>query len=191
VSFSAALPPLSSSAAQIGLTRGTYCTDAGPSTAELLLFVRAAAADPDLVASLSLHPRRRTWISLPGPAGSEAWLIGWPPGTSTDWHDHGRSRGAFATAAGVLTEESLTLRLPTDGWTALELAEGTDRQRELARGAARAFGEHHVHDVRNESGTSPAISVHAYYPPLQMMRRYNRTGMILRPERMETAEKWA
>ena len=77
----------------------------------------------------------RTWIRLDGPGGSEAWLIGWPPGTGTGWHDHGGSHGAFATAAGVLREDSLAARLPTEGWKTLELAEGVDRSRQLGAGS--------------------------------------------------------
>ncbi|GAA3708900.1 cysteine dioxygenase [Streptomyces tremellae] len=168
----------------------TTAKPAGPSAAELLAFVRATAADETLVSSLPLDPEGRTWIRLEGPAGSEAWLIGWPPGTGTGWHDHGGSHGAFATAAGALKEDSLATRLPTEGWKTLELAEGVDRERVLEAGDGRAFGEHHVHEVRNESGTRHAVSVHAYYPPLPLMRRYSRTGQVLRLEEVELPEEW-
>lgn len=72
----------------------------GPTAAELLDFALRTAADAAIVASLPLDPEGRTWIRLDGPGGSEAWLIGWPPGTGTGWHDHAESRGAFATARG-------------------------------------------------------------------------------------------
>jgi Cysteine dioxygenase type I len=164
---------------------------AGPSPAELLAFVRATAADVGLVASLPLDPEKRTWVRIEGPAGSEAWLIGWPPGTGTGWHDHGGSHGAFATATGALKEDSLAVRLPTEGWRSLELAEGIDRERVLTAGDARAFGENHVHEVRNESAGEHAVSVHAYYPPLPLMRRYSRTGAVLRLEEVELPEEWS
>ncbi|MFJ6184920.1 cysteine dioxygenase [Streptomyces sp. NPDC092295] len=163
---------------------------AGPTPAELLDFVRRSAADAELVSSLPLDPEGRTWIRLNGPAGSEAWLIGWPPGTGTGWHDHGGSHGAFATAAGTLKEDSLAARLPTEGWKTLELAEDVDRERQLTAGEGRAFGRHHVHEVRNESGAEHAVSVHAYYPPLPLMRRYSRTGAVLRLEQVERPEEW-
>ncbi|MFC9429090.1 cysteine dioxygenase [Streptomyces sp. NPDC056987] len=163
---------------------------AGPTPAELLDFVRGAAADRALIDSLPLDPEGRTWIRLEGPGGSEAWLIGWPPGTGTGWHDHGGSHGAFATAAGTLKEDSLAARLPTEGWKTLELAEDVDRERQLTAGEGRAFGRHHVHEVRNESGTAHAVSVHAYYPPLPLMRRYSRTGQVLRLEQVERPEEW-
>ncbi|MFE0102690.1 cysteine dioxygenase [Streptomyces sp. NPDC059009] len=162
----------------------------GPSPAELLDYVRRTAADPELVASLPLDPEGRTWIRLEGPAGSEAWLIGWPPGTGTGWHDHAESVGAFTTAAGTLRERSLAARLPTDGWKTLELSEGVDRERQLAAGQGRAFGRNHVHEVLNESTTEHAVSVHAYYPPLPQIRRYSRTGPVLRLESVERPEDW-
>ncbi|MFF9478229.1 cysteine dioxygenase [Streptomyces sp. NPDC014733] len=162
----------------------------GPSASELLDFVRHTAADTPLVASLPLDPGGRTWLRLDGPDGSEAWLIGWPPGTGTGWHDHGGSRGAFAAAAGTLTEDSLTVPLPTEGWTVLGLADGVDRTHTLTDGRGRAFGPHHVHQVRNASPATHAISVHAYHPPLPLMRRYSRTGPLLRLEAVERPEDW-
>jgi hypothetical protein len=164
--------------------------DAAPTQAELLAFVRRAAADHALVASLPLDPEGRTWVRLDGPGGSEAWLIGWPPGTGTGWHDHADSVGAFVTAAGELKENSLAARLPTDGWKTLELSEDVDRERVLGTGRGRAFGRHHVHEVLNESAAEHAVSVHAYYPPLPQIRRYSRTGPVLRLEAVERPEDW-
>ncbi|WP_328723625.1 cysteine dioxygenase [Streptomyces sp. NBC_00247] len=161
-----------------------------PTVAELLDFARRTAADAELIASLPLDPEGRTWVRLDGPAGSEAWLIGWPPGTGTGWHDHADSVGAFLTASGALKEHSLAARLPTDGWKTLELTEGIDRSRELTVGQGRAFGRHHVHEVLNESTSEHAVSVHAYYPPLPRIRRYSRTGAVLRLEQTEVPEDW-
>ncbi|QKW09553.1 cysteine dioxygenase [Streptomyces sp. NA04227] len=161
-----------------------------PGPGDLLDFVRRAAADRELISSLPLDPEGRTWLRLDGPGGSEAWLIGWPPGTGTGWHDHAESYGAFLTATGELTENALAVRLPTEGWTTLELAEGVDRQRRLPAGKGRAFGQQHVHEVYNESAEQHAVSVHAYYPPLPHLRRYSRTGPILRLEHVERPEDW-
>ncbi|MFI7327894.1 cysteine dioxygenase [Streptomyces rubiginosohelvolus] len=163
---------------------------AAPTIAELLEFVRRTARDEALIASLPLDPEGRTWIRLDGPGGSEAWLIGWPPGTGTGWHDHADSIGAFTTAAGALKEHSLAVRLPTDGWKTLELTDGVDRSRELATGQGRAFGQNHVHEVLNESEDVHAVSVHAYYPPLPRIRRFSRTGAVLRLEQTESPEDW-
>ena len=173
-------------------TPGTTTTESRetPTEADLFAFVRRAAADTALVSSLPLDPGNRTWLRLEGPGGSEAWLIGWPPGTGTGWHDHGGSHGAFTAAGGELTELSLAARLPTEGWRTLELADGVDRERRLTAGRGRAFGPHHVHEVLNRSPHEHAVSVHAYYPPLPLMRRYSRTGSTLRLEQIERPGEW-
>ncbi|GAA3924277.1 cysteine dioxygenase [Streptomyces gulbargensis] len=182
------LPASGGSSAEGGASRGA--ASGAPTAADLLDFVRRTAADRALVASLPLDPEGRTWVRLDGPGGSEAWLIGWPPGTGTGWHDHAESVGAFATAAGSLTEHALAVRLPARGWRTLELAEGVDRSRRLPAGEGRAFGRHHVHEVLNESPDTHAVSVHAYYPPLPLIRRFSRTGAVLRLEQVERPEDW-
>ncbi|MFF6999631.1 cysteine dioxygenase [Streptomyces sp. NPDC008313] len=161
-----------------------------PTQAELLDFARRTAADSALIASLPLDPEGRTWVRLDGPGASEAWLIGWPPGTGTGWHDHADSVGAFVTASGALKENALAARLPSDGWKTLELSEGVDRERRLTAGQGRSFGPHHVHEVLNEATEEYAVSVHAYYPPLPRIRRYSRTGQVLRLEQVERPEDW-
>jgi hypothetical protein len=178
VPSSASVPPPAGATAQ------------APTQADLLDFVRRTAADAELIASLPLDPEGRTWVHLEGPGGSEAWLIGWPPGTGTGWHDHAESVGAFVTAAGELKENALAARLPADGWKTLELSDGVDRERRLPAGKGRAFGHHHVHEVLNESTDRHAISVHAYYPPLPQIRRYSRVGQVLRLEQVERPEDW-
>ncbi|MFF5829544.1 cysteine dioxygenase [Streptomyces bacillaris] len=184
---SAPVGPAPAVSARVGSARSV---SAGPTVAELLDFVRRAAEDTALIASLPLDPEGRTWVRLDGPRGSEAWLIGWPPGTGTGWHDHADSVGAFTTASGTLKEHSLAVRLPTDGWKTLELTDGVDRERELAAGQGRAFGQNHVHEVLNESDSVHAVSVHAYYPPLPRIRRFSRTGAVLRLEQTEVPEDW-
>lgn len=173
------------SAAPAALTAPT-----APTAAELLDFARKVAADHSVVRDLPLDPEGRTWVRLEGPGGSEAWLLGWPPGAETGWHDHGGSYGVFVTAAGELTEQSLSVPLPTEGWRSLELAEGLDRKRVLPEGVGRAFGRNHVHQVVNRSESSHAVSVHAYYPPLPLIRRYSRKGSTLRLELTERPEEW-
>ncbi|MGW4690091.1 cysteine dioxygenase [Streptomyces sp. NPDC004244] len=168
----------------------THAPKPAVTAAELLAFALRTAADPAVIDSLPLDPAGRTWIRLDGPAGSEAWVIGWPPGTGTGWHDHAESRGAFATARGRLTERSLAARIPSEGWRSLELAPDVDRSRSLGPGTGRAFGEHHVHEVLNDSPDEHAISVHAYHPPLPLIRRYGRTGSVLTLEHVERPEDW-
>lgn len=176
--------PLSLSSAAVGVR------SAAPTAGELLDFTRRAAADAALIARLPLDPQGRTWMRLDGPLGSEAWLIGWPPGAETGWHDHGGSQGAFATATGELAEESVAVPLPAFGWESLVLSADVDRTRRLPTGNGRAFGPHHIHQVVNASEEQHAVSVHAYYPPLPLMRRYSRRGRTLRLELVEHPETW-
>lgn len=113
---------------------------------------------PDLMAGLDLTGAERTWQRLRAAPGAdvELWLITWPVGTSTGWHDHGSASGAFTTLRGSLTEYS---------WN------GSVHARTLAEGTGRHFDASHIHDVVNV-GTEPAVSLHAYSPSLPAMTRY-------------------
>ncbi|MDQ0840386.1 hypothetical protein QFZ68_000066 [Streptomyces sp. V1I6] len=42
----------------------------------------------------------------------------------------------------------------------------------------------------NESRTEHAVSVRASYPSLPLMRRFSRTGAVLRLEQVERPEDW-
>ena len=170
--------------------RGTRTVGRAPTPAELLAFALETAADATLLARLETLPQARTWFPVTGPAGSEAWVIGWPPGAETGWHDHGGSIGAFAAGSGRLLESSLAAALPTSGWTSLELLPGLDRELPLPAGSGRAFGPHHLHQVVNPDEHEHAISVHVYYPPLPLIRRYRRRGRVLGLETVERPNQW-
>lgn len=101
-----------------------------------------------------------------------------------------RVSGRVRHRPGPATEHSLAVRLPSEGWRSLELDSGLDRSRSLGAGTGRAFGEHHVHEVLNESPAEHAISVHAYYPPLPLIRRYSRSGPVLNLEHVERPADW-
>jgi predicted metal-dependent enzyme (double-stranded beta helix superfamily) len=107
-------------------------------------------------------------------AAYEVWLLSWLPGQRTGFHDHGDACGAFAIAAGDLAE---TTGRPGSAAT---------RRRVLSAGAVRTFGKAHLHDVSNDT-TRPAVSVHAYSPPLSLMRRYEMSGSGLVLAGNETA----
>jgi predicted metal-dependent enzyme (double-stranded beta helix superfamily) len=105
----------------------------------------------------------------------EIWLLSWLPGQRTGLHDHGEAAGAFAVAQGDLQE---TLAKP--GSRLLQ-------SRPAGQGTVRSFGRRHLHDMANVSA-SPAISVHAYSPPLTAMRRYEMTPTGLALVRTDHAE---
>ncbi len=117
--------------------------------------------------SLAAHPER--WLSLidyradtrwcrllERTAGHEVWLLSWLPGQGTDLHGHGSASGAFAVAAGTLTERAVSRR------------DAVEVTRHLAAGRVRAFGPHYVHQLTN-TGAVPAVSVHVYAPDLSTM----------------------
>jgi predicted metal-dependent enzyme (double-stranded beta helix superfamily) len=106
----------------------------------------------------------------------EIWLLSWLPGQHTGFHDHGEAAGAFAVVQGELQE---TLARP-----------GTCqvRQRTAWQGKVTSFGPRHLHDVGNESA-APAVSVHAYSPPLTAMRRYEMTETGLAVVATDVAEQ--
>ena len=89
----------------------------------------------------STRPAERTWIRLLATDDYELWLISWPPGAVTDWHDHGASSGAFTVLRGSLTEHTF------DG--GLQLVDH-------GVGDGKAFGAGYAHDVRNPNFGRPS-----------------------------------
>jgi hypothetical protein len=88
----------------------------------------------------------------------DIWLISWLPTQGTEFHDHGGSSGAFTVLSGELSE-------------AVPSANGP-RDRRRMSGSSVSFGPRYIHDVRNLSA-GPAVSVHAYSPPLTSMTYYD------------------
>jgi predicted metal-dependent enzyme (double-stranded beta helix superfamily) len=107
----------------------------------------------------------------------EVWLLSWLPGQRTGFHDHGRSAGAFTVVQGCLRERAAPGGRP-------EPAGAT-----LLPGSVRWFGPRYIHDVGNESA-APAISVHAYSPPLTTMDRFAVSGGRLVRAAAEMAGQW-
>lgn len=110
----------------------------------------------DPLAHVDLTVPERTWARVGSAAGADIWLITWPAGSSTGWHDHGSASGAFVVLTGSLTEYV---------WT------GVARARTLGAASVREFDGSHIHDVVNH-GSETAVSLHAYAPGLTAMTRY-------------------
>lgn len=88
----------------------------------------------------------------------EVWALSWSSGHDTGFHDHGGSAAAITVVQGRLLEERLTLsRSPA--LRALEPGDVIDAHPE------------HVHRVRHIGGP-PAVSIHAYSPPLREVGAY-------------------
>jgi rhodanese-related sulfurtransferase len=103
----------------------------------------------------------------------DIWVISWLPGQSTGFHDHGESSGALVVATGILEEHR-----------------PGERTRVIHPGQPHAFGPDYAHDVRNVS-LAPAISIHAYSPPLSDMNEYELDGGRLVPRDRESGAETA
>jgi hypothetical protein len=116
-----------------------------------------------------IDPLRRWYRRLSVEDAVDVWLIGWATGQATELHDHGGSLGAMTVVSGVLAERR---------WAPHR---GGIRTRRLRAGRSQGFRLAHVHDVVNPAEL-PAVSVHAYSPPLTVMSYYalDAGGSVLR-----------
>jgi hypothetical protein len=142
----------------------------GPDLGQLLQWAAETASTPGLLHRLTPQSHERSWVALETPTDWDAWLVAWPGGSDTGWHDHQGAAGVFFVVQGRLTEfslaggPSLSSDASVGGWSDV-------RTRRVDAGRGRAFGSNHVHHVVNEyEGT--AYSVHVYSPKLRGMTRY-------------------
>jgi Cysteine dioxygenase type I len=126
---------------------------------ELERLVRGLAAVPERWAHLVEHrPDARTYAELHRDEHVAVWLICWMNDHDTGYHDHDLSAGAVAVAAGAVREERLVLG-------------GPPAARTVGAGGSFTFGASDIHRV-SHAGAEPAVTVHAYSPPLWRMGAY-------------------
>jgi rhodanese-related sulfurtransferase/mannose-6-phosphate isomerase-like protein (cupin superfamily) len=143
---------------------------------ELANIVSLFASSDEWVDRVRLRTERRWYEQLYHGSDYDIWVISWLPGQSTGFHDHGESSGAFVIATGILEEHR-----------------PGEQTLVIHPGQPRAFGSDYAHDVRNAS-LAPAVSIHAYSPPLSEMNEYELDGSRLVPregasERAETLDQ--
>jgi rhodanese-related sulfurtransferase/mannose-6-phosphate isomerase-like protein (cupin superfamily) len=147
----------------------TLLAEKGPSSEnsrtpeELADIVSLFASSDGWIDRVRLRADGRWYERLYHGSDYDIWVISWLPGQSTGFHDHGASSGAFVVATGILEEHR-----------------PGERTRVIHPGKPRAFGRDFAHDVRNVS-LAPAISIHAYSPPLNEMNEYELDGSQLVP----------
>lgn len=144
---------------------------------QLLRLTQLFAGDPALRTSVGPDPDRpgqRSWQLLADSPQLQVWLIRWPVGTSTGWHDHWGARGGFTVVSGTLTEHTRP---------------GSFVASDLSEGEGRSFGGSHLHDVVNE-GREVAVSVHAYSPTLAQMTHFDLVDGALVPSGVEQRRAW-
>jgi hypothetical protein len=123
----------------------------------------------------------------------DVWLISWTTEQAAELHDHGGSIGALTVVRGELTEWRWTSgRAEDHEVTPEELAASGPglRRRSLGASSGAAFPLGHVHDVSNRRD-EPAVSVHAYSPPLSTMSYYDVDRGTLTRTRSELVEPGA
>ena len=105
-----------------------------------------------------IDPVKRWYKLLRSDDFVDVWLISWATEQAAELHDHAGSLGALTVVSGSLVEK----RWAGDGL----------RSRTLRAGRSAGFPLGHVHDVANPAAP-PAVSVHAYSPPLTAMSYYD------------------
>ena len=126
---------------------------------ELRALAARIAADPEQWRSLVRHGTGdRHFEQLWRDDHVDVWVISWMNGHDTGFHDHDLSSGAVAIVEGELVEERLAIG-------------GPPRQRRYRAGTSFGFDASHVHRM-HQAGGGPAISIHAYSPPLWRLGAY-------------------
>ena len=121
--------------------------------------VTRIAADRDAWRELvNLDIEHRHYAQLWRDDHIDVWVISWMNGHDTGFHDHDVSRGAVAVVEGELVEERLTIG-------------GPPRRSSYRAGTSFHFDASHVHRM-HQAGGGPAISIHAYSPPLWRLGAY-------------------
>ncbi|HEV2786309.1 MAG TPA: cysteine dioxygenase family protein [Solirubrobacteraceae bacterium] len=126
---------------------------------ELRELVARLAADPAHWRPLVRYGTgERHFEQLCRDAHVDVWVISWATGNDTGFHDHDVSNGAVAVVEGERVEERLVL-------------DGAPRRFRHRAGEVFDFDAAHVHRMLQDSAT-PAVSIHAYSPPLWRMGSY-------------------
>jgi len=130
---------------------------------ELATIVSQFSSSDAWIDRVRLSAERRWYERVYQGTDYDIWVISWLPGQSTGFHDHGESSGAFVVTTGILEEHR-----------------PGEQTLVIHPGKSRAFGPNYAHDVRNDS-LAPAVSIHAYSPPLSEMNKYELDGSRLIP----------
>ena len=126
---------------------------------DLEALVRDLMARREEWAHLVAHdPEQRRYELLRRDDDVAVWLICWMEDHDTGFHDHDLSAGAVGVVAGAVREDRLTLG-------------GGTVSRVVAAGEAFTFAASDIHRVLH-AGDAPAVTIHAYSPPLWRMGAY-------------------
>jgi len=126
---------------------------------ELARFVADLAASPDRWAHLVRHASDvRVFKQIWDDEEVNAWVICWSEAQDTGFHDHDESGAAIAVISGEVREDRLRLS-------------GAPHSRTFGPGEIFTVPAVAIHRVLH-SGEAPAVTLHAYSPPLARTGAY-------------------
>jgi mannose-6-phosphate isomerase-like protein (cupin superfamily) len=126
---------------------------------QLEIFVRELAAAPERWEHLVRHSDdTRVYEEIWDDEEVNAWVICWSEDQDTGFHDHDESAAGIAVISGQVREDRLRLGLPP-------------RERVIGPGQTFTVPREAIHRVLH-SGGEPAITIHAYSPPLTRIGAY-------------------
>ena len=147
------------------------------SQADLESLVLALSARRERWQELVCHaPDARIYRQIWNDETANAWLICWDRGHDTGWHDHDESAAVIHVVQGEVHEERLRMT-------------GGPRARLLRPGGTFFVPASAIHRVRH-AGQGPAVTLHAYSPPLIRTGAYTLGpgGELLREAQASDAE---
>jgi len=126
---------------------------------ELRSFAMALAESPERWHHLVRHSDdMRVYEQIWDDEGVNAWVICWSEDQDTGFHDHDESAAGIAVVSGSVREDRLTLS-------------GQPVSREIGPGTTFTLPPVAIHRVLH-AGTGPAVTIHAYSPPLRRTGAY-------------------
>jgi hypothetical protein len=126
---------------------------------ELEQLVRTIAADPQAWEPLVVvDEHRRRYRLLYEDDRIDVWVLSWMAGQGTGFHDHDLSGVGLACARGEVVERQMLL---PNGATSVAMTPGVSRQGPPG----------YIHSVAHVGG-EPAVTIHAYSPPLERVGQY-------------------
>lgn len=126
---------------------------------QLRTFAARLAATPERWRHLVCHADDvRVYAQIWDDPDVNAWVICWSEDQDTGFHDHDDSSAAIAVISGRVREDRLTLR-------------SEPLSRELCAGSTFTVEPAAIHRVLH-AGDEPAVTIHAYSPPLRRTGAY-------------------
>ena len=125
---------------------------------ELERFTTELAKSPERWRQFVRHGDVRIYEQIWDDENVNAWLICWSEDSDTGFHDHDDSAAGITVVSGSVREDRLAI-------------DGPPRSRELSAGITFTVPPTAIHRVLH-AGVGPAVTIHAYSPPLRRMGAY-------------------